>query len=103
VREEGDALGGWYRPPGHGIHDSGMPPSKIDLNLFIVFEAVYRTRNLTRAAQTLFITQPAVSNALARMRKNFDDPLFVSTPAGMMPAGIVGNASIRRRRNGPSG
>ena len=50
-----------------------MSLSKVDLNLFVVFEAVYRTRNLTRAAELLFITQPAVSNALARMRKAFDD------------------------------
>ena len=74
-----------------------MPPSKIDLNLFIVFDAVYRTRNLTRAAQTLFITQPAVSNALARMRKAFDDPLFVSTPAGMMPTPVSENIIGRVR------
>ena len=64
-----------------------MRLSKIDLNLFVVFVAVYRTRNLTRAAETLFITQPAVSNALARMRKALDDQLFVSTPAGMVLTG----------------
>ncbi|EPX99951.1 lysR family transcriptional regulator [Ralstonia sp. NT80] len=62
-----------------------MRISKVDLNLFVVFEAIYHHRNLTRAAETLCITQPAVSNALARMRKTFNDPLFVSTPAGMVP------------------
>lgn len=74
-----------------------MRPSKVDLNLFVVFEAVYRTRNLTRAAELLFITQPAVSNALARMRKAFDDPLFVSTPAGMTPTPVSENIIGRAR------
>jgi DNA-binding transcriptional LysR family regulator len=74
-----------------------MRSSKVDLNLFVVFEAVYRTRNLTRAAEMLFITQPAVSNALARMRKAFDDPLFVSTPAGMMPTPVSENIIGRVR------
>src|ERR1700733_8991096 len=79
---------------------SGNPKmrlSKIDLNLFVVFDAVYRTRNLTRAAEVLFITQPAVSNALARMRKALDDPLFVSTPAGMVPTPLSENIIGRVR------
>ncbi|WP_321904947.1 LysR family transcriptional regulator [Paraburkholderia tropica] len=74
-----------------------MSLTKIDLNLFIVFEAVYRTRNLTRAAELLFITQPAVSNALARMRKTFGDQLFVSTSAGMMPTPVSENIIGRVR------
>ncbi|WP_322005563.1 LysR family transcriptional regulator [Paraburkholderia tropica] len=74
-----------------------MSLTKIDLNLFIVFEAVYRTRNLTRAAELLFITQPAVSNALARMRKTFSDQLFVSTSAGMMPTPVSENIIGRVR------
>ena len=74
-----------------------MRLSKIDLNLFVVFDAVYRTRNLTRAAETLFITQPAVSNALARMRKALDDQLFVSTPAGMVPTPMSENIIGRVR------
>lgn len=74
-----------------------MRLSKIDLNLFVVFEAVYRTRNLTRAAELLFITQPAVSNALARMRKALDDQLFVSTPAGMLPTPVSENIIGRVR------
>jgi DNA-binding transcriptional LysR family regulator len=74
-----------------------MRLSKLDLNLFVVFEAIYRTRNLTRAAEMLFITQPAVSNALARMRKSFDDPLFVSTTAGMVPTPVSENIIGRVR------
>ena len=74
-----------------------MRPPKLDLNLFVVFEAIYDKRNLTRAAEMLFITQPAVSNALARMRKAFDDPLFVSTPSGMVPTPLSENIIGRVR------
>ncbi|MBN3754411.1 LysR family transcriptional regulator [Paraburkholderia sp. Tr-20389] len=74
-----------------------MRPPKLDLNLFVVFEAIYDKRNLTRAAETLFITQPAVSNALARMRRAFDDPLFVSTPTGMVPTPLSENIIGRVR------
>lgn len=74
-----------------------MRLNKIDLNLFVVFEAVYRTRNLTRAAEMLFITQPAVSNALARMRKTFGDQLFVSTSSGMVPTPVSENIIGRVR------
>ncbi|MEM5344178.1 LysR family transcriptional regulator [Paraburkholderia azotifigens] len=74
-----------------------MRPPKLDLNLFVVFEAIYDKRNLTRAAEMLFITQPAVSNALARMRKAFDDPLFVSTPTGMVPTPLSENIIGRVR------
>jgi len=74
-----------------------MRAPKLDLNLFVVFEAIYDKRNLTRAAETLFITQPAVSNALARMRKAFADPLFVSTPTGMVPTPLSENIIGRVR------
>jgi len=43
-----------------------MNLSKVDLNLFIVFDAIYTEANLTRAGQIIGITQPAVSNALHR-------------------------------------
>ncbi|HHL4077755.1 MULTISPECIES: LysR family transcriptional regulator [Burkholderia] len=74
-----------------------MRLSKIDLNLFVVFEAIYNKRNLTRAAEVLNLTQPAVSNALARLRKTLNDPLFVSTPAGMMPTPMAENIVGRVR------
>lgn len=74
-----------------------MRLSQIDLNLFIVFEAIYDKRNLTRAAELLCITQPAVSNALARMRKTFNDQLFVSTPLGMAPTPFSENIIGRIR------
>lgn len=57
----------------------------IDLNLLIVFEAVMTELNVTRAAEQLSMTQPAVSNALKRLRKILDDKLFIKTPSGVIP------------------
>src|SRR5947207_5428627 len=57
----------------------------IDLNLLRAFDAVLQDRSVTAAAARLRLTQPAVSNALARLRALFDDALFVRTPAGMDP------------------
>lgn len=50
---------------------------RIDLNLFRVFDAIHRTGSVTQAAAQLHLTQPAISNALRRLREQFDDPLFV--------------------------
>jgi DNA-binding transcriptional LysR family regulator len=58
---------------------------RIDLNLYRVFDTVYQEGSLTRAGEVLHLTQPAVSNALARLRATYDDPLFVRTAAGMVP------------------
>ena len=58
---------------------------EIDLNLLPVFEAIYVSRNLTRASAELHITPPAVSNALARLRAHFGDPLFVRAGRGVKP------------------
>jgi DNA-binding transcriptional LysR family regulator len=55
----------------------------LDLNLLRVFDAVLRDRSVTGAAKHLGLTQPAVSNALARLRLQFEDVLFVRTPKGM--------------------
>ncbi|MDX1491184.1 MAG: LysR family transcriptional regulator [Pseudohongiellaceae bacterium] len=74
-----------------------MGLKKCDLNLFLVFDTIYSERNLTEAAKSLSITQPAVSNALARLRKLFNDELFVRTARGMVPTpvaeGIAQNVS----------
>ncbi|MGF6350154.1 LysR family transcriptional regulator [Variovorax sp. W2I14] len=56
-----------------------------DLNLLKVFEALMTEGNVTRAASKLSLTQPAVSNALRRLRDTFDDPLFVRSGAGVNP------------------
>lgn len=62
-----------------------MLPKRLDLNLLGVFQAIYQTRNVTLAAKRHNITQPAMSNALARLREVFADPLFVPSPYGMRP------------------
>jgi len=54
-----------------------MHISRVDLNLFTVFEAIYTEGSVTRASQQLHLTQPAISHALNRLRQMFDDPLFV--------------------------
>ncbi|MGI4848548.1 MAG: LysR family transcriptional regulator [Janthinobacterium lividum] len=57
----------------------------LDLNLLRVFDAVMTEQNLTRAADRLATTQPAVSNALKRLRETLDDDLLVRTAHGMKP------------------
>ena len=54
-----------------------------DLNLFTVFHAILETHSVTLAAERFGITQPAMSNALARLRDLLGDPLFVNTSGGM--------------------
>ncbi len=68
-----------------------MTAKRCDLNLFLVFDTIYSERNLTQAAKTLDITQPAVSNALARLRKLFNDELFIRTARGMQPTPVAEN------------
>lgn len=62
-----------------------MRSSVSDLNLFRVFVTIYNTRNLTRAGEQLGVTQPAISNALARLRTLYDDPLFIRRGKTMRP------------------
>jgi DNA-binding transcriptional LysR family regulator len=59
--------------------------SNLDLRLLQLFDAIYQLRNLSRAAETMGLTQPAVSLALGKMRGHFGNPLFVRTAAGMEP------------------
>ena len=66
-----------------------MRLEKVDLNLFVVFDAIYRERSVTKVAVLLNLTQPAVSNALSRLRDTFDDPLFIRTPNGMAPTPVA--------------
>ncbi|WP_109511800.1 LysR substrate-binding domain-containing protein [Pseudomonas ovata] len=58
---------------------------RVDLNLLIVFETLMHERSVTRAAEKLFLGQPAISAALSRLRGLFDDPLFVRTGRSMEP------------------
>ncbi|AKC71874.1 LysR family transcriptional regulator [Pandoraea oxalativorans] len=57
----------------------------VDLNLLVVFQHLYNARRVSRVAEALGVTQPAVSNSLARLRKLFNDELFIRTSRGMLP------------------
>ena len=70
---------------------------RIDLNLFAVFDAIYTAGSLTRAADVLCITQPAVSNSLARLRDMLNDPLFVRTGHSMTPTPVAQNIIVPAR------
>lgn len=60
-----------------------------DLNLLRVFDAVARERHVTRAAEKLNLSQPAVSNALARLRAALGDELFLRRPGGVEPTALA--------------
>lgn len=57
----------------------------IDLNLLVIFDAVMAELHVTRAAEKLLMTQPAVSKALNRLRRAFNDDLFLKVPSGVKP------------------
>jgi DNA-binding transcriptional LysR family regulator len=57
----------------------------LDLKLLVVFEAIYSTGNISRAADKLAMSQPAVSNLLARLRDLVGDPLFARGQRGVQP------------------
>ncbi|OCW23996.1 LysR substrate-binding domain-containing protein [Pseudomonas sp. S3E12] len=58
---------------------------KADMNLMVVFETLMLERNVTRAAEKLFLGQPAISSALNRLRALFNDPLFIRVGHRMEP------------------
>jgi DNA-binding transcriptional LysR family regulator len=57
-----------------------------DLNLLRVMLAIWETRSISRAADFIGMSQPATSNALARLRQALGDPVFVRTKDGMIPS-----------------
>ncbi len=56
-----------------------------DLNLLVAFNALMLERNVTKAAALAGVSQPAMSAALARLRRVFDDPLFIRSAEGLLP------------------
>ena len=57
----------------------------VDLNLLVYLDVLLKERNVTRAAEALGISQPAMSNGLRRLRDLFNDPILVRTSDGMTP------------------
>tara|TARA_Y100000022_G_C13233247_1_gene368483 strand:- start:259 stop:1152 length:894 start_codon:yes stop_codon:yes gene_type:complete len=62
-----------------------MNIKNFDLNLLVVFKTLYEERNVTKASKKIGITQPAMSNALNRLRYLVKDELFIRGPKGMRP------------------
>jgi len=62
-----------------------MELSDIDLNLLVLFQHLIVERRVSKVAENMGLTQPAVSNALAKLRRTFGDELFLRTPSGMVP------------------
>lgn len=62
-----------------------MNIGRVDLNLLVYLDVLLRERNVTKAANHLGLSQPALSNGLRRLRELFDDPLLVRTSEGMIP------------------
>jgi DNA-binding transcriptional LysR family regulator len=59
--------------------------ANLDLNLMVIFDAIMQENSITSAAKRLSMTQPSVSNAVARMRHVWKDPLFVKQGRGICP------------------
>jgi len=72
-----------------------MHLAPIDLGLLVVFDAVRVERSVSRAAQRLGLTQPAVSHAIGRLRQLFKDEIFVRTARGMEPTPFAGQITTR--------
>lgn len=71
---------------------------RFDIELLLVFDEIYKTRNVTRAAHNLGLPQSTVSLGLGRLREHFKDRLFSRTPKGMEPTPRAENAigDVRR-------
>ncbi|MFN9866155.1 MAG: LysR family transcriptional regulator, partial [Pseudanabaena sp.] len=63
--------------------------NKIDLNLLVVFDALMHDRHVTRAGERIGLSQPAMSNALARLRHLTKDRLFIRAKSGLQPTPVA--------------
>src|SRR4051812_42095538 len=59
--------------------------ANVDLNLLRCFEALMAEQSVSRAARHVALTQPSMSHALNRLRRLFDDPLFINSQGSMVP------------------
>ncbi len=78
---------------------------RIDLNLLVLFETVLRERHVGRASERLNLSASAVSHGLGRLRRLFNDPLFIRSPKGVVPteralvlAAPIGDVLTRARQ-----
>jgi DNA-binding transcriptional LysR family regulator len=79
-----------------------MHISRIDLNLLVVLDAIYTEGGITRAAEKLHLTQPAISHSLGRLRELFRDELFAREGRAMVPTPLARNLiePVRRALRG---
>jgi|JRYE01.1.fsa_nt_gb DNA-binding transcriptional LysR family regulator len=71
-----------------------MQLPRIDLNLFTVFDAIYREGGITAASKRLHLSQPAVSHALGRLRELLNDPLFERRGNEMVPTPLARSLAV---------
>jgi DNA-binding transcriptional LysR family regulator len=71
---------------------------KVDLNLLVIFEAIYASRNISQAASLLGMSQPTMSNALARLRIQLGDQLFMRLDRGVAPTTFAENIIMPVRK-----
>jgi DNA-binding transcriptional LysR family regulator len=78
------------------VKESGSYLANLDLNLLVFLRELLRTRNVTRAAERIGVTQPTTSAALARLRRHFDDELLIRRRGGyvLSPLGVELAAQI---------
>ncbi|NRB42962.1 MAG: LysR family transcriptional regulator [Pseudomonadales bacterium] len=69
--------------------------SRLDLNLLKVLLILYQEQNMGKASERLFVTQPAVSQMLKKLRQHFDDPLFIKNKTGLIPTSYTENLIAR--------
>jgi DNA-binding transcriptional LysR family regulator len=71
---------------------------QLEIKHLMAFEAIYSTRNISRAGESLGFSQPTMSNLLARLREVLDDPLFLRQPRGVLPSARAEELIGRVRR-----
>lgn len=74
----------------------------MDLNLLVAFDALMEERSVTRAASRLSLSQPGMSNTLARLRRLFDDPLLVRHGLVLVPTHAPTRCASRSATPSPS-
>src|SRR5262245_58434475 len=79
------------RPPGRPLSASNQPMNlrQFDLNLLVALDALLTERNVTRAGERLYLSQPAMSGILARLRLLFNDELLVRVGRHLEPTALA--------------
>jgi len=71
---------------------------QLEIKHLMAFEAIYSTRNISRAGESLGFSQPTMSNLLSRLRSVLNDPLFLRQPRGVLPSALAEELIGRVRR-----